>query len=110
MIYHCIRYTLVAHKLADFDVYARRWLKRGIIRRCGGQPLGYFLPKKGYGGPDNIAMALIGFESLAAYEGYREKLMKDPDAIENMAFAERSGCILSEDRSYFYRLAEYPSL
>src|SRR5947208_16867511 len=29
---------------------------------CGGQPLGYFLPKKGYGGPDNIAMTLIGFK------------------------------------------------
>ncbi len=100
MIYHCIRYTLDAHKLADFATYARRWMDGGIIQRLGGAPLGYFLPKKGYGGAENIALALIGFASLAAYERYREKLVQDPAALENMAFAERSGCILFEDRSY----------
>ncbi len=104
MIHHCIRYTLDPHKIADFDLYSRRWMEGGIIARCGGRPLGYFLPKKGYGGADNIALALIGFESLAAYETYREKLVKDPDALENLAFAERSGCILFEERSYFYRI------
>ena len=106
MIYHCIRYTLDPRKLADFETYARRWLEGGIIRRCGGEPLGYFLPKKGFGGADNIALTLIGFESLAAYEKYREKLMQDPDACENVAHAQRTGCVLIEDRSYFYRLDE----
>ncbi len=106
MIYHCIRYTIDPHKLREFEDYARRWLEGGIIRRCGGAPLGYFLPKKGLGGPDNIAMALIGFESLAAYEVYRSKLTADPEARENVARAEKSGCILVEDRSYFYRLDE----
>lgn len=66
--------------------------------------MGYFLPKKGLGGADNIAMALIGFESLAAYEEYRTKLVADPEAQENLKFAEQSGCILVEDRSYFYRI------
>ena len=102
MIQHCIRYTIDPHKIADFDAYSRRWIEGGIIRRCGGDPLGYFLPKKGYGGADNVALALIGFESLAAYEVYREKLVKDPGALENLAFAERTGCILFEERSYFY--------
>lgn len=104
MIYHCIRYTIDPHKLADFETYARRWMEGGIIRRGGGDPLGYFLPKKGLGGADNIAVALIGFESLAACEEYRAKLMQDPDSRENLAHAERSGCILVEDRSYFYRI------
>jgi hypothetical protein len=57
-------------------------------------------------GPDNIAMALIGFDSLAAFEPYREKLIKDRDALGNLAFAERSGCILVEDRSFFHRIDE----
>jgi NIPSNAP. len=52
MIYHCIRYTIDPQKAADFETYARRWMEGGIIRRCGGEPLGYFLPKKGYGGAD----------------------------------------------------------
>ena len=104
MIYHCIRYTIDPQKVADFETYARRWMEGGIIRRCGGEPLGYFLPKKGYGGADNIAMTLIGFESLAAYEQYRVKLVADSEAKENVEFAKRSGCILIEDRSYFYRV------
>jgi hypothetical protein len=106
MIYHCIRYTIDRHTMADFETYARRWMEGGIIRRCGGDPLGYFLPKKGFGGADNVALAMIGFENLAAYEAYRSKLMTDPDSNANLAFGEKSGCILVEDRSWFYRLGE----
>jgi hypothetical protein len=83
-------------------------MEGGIIRRCGGEPLGYFLPKKGYGGPDNIAYTFIGFPSLAAYEEYRRKLVADPEAKENVEFARKSGSILSEDRSYFYRVVGDP--
>ncbi|MGH7937912.1 MAG: NIPSNAP family protein [Bryobacteraceae bacterium] len=106
MIYHCIRYTIDPHKIGDFEAYARRWMEGGIIRRCGGEPLGYFLPKKGLGGPDNIAMTLIGFESLSAYEAYREKLVDDPGAKENVAHAADSRCILIEDRSWLYQVGD----
>jgi hypothetical protein len=82
MIYHCIRYTIDRHKLADFEAYARRWMEGDILRRCGAKPLGYFLPKKGLGGADNIAIALLGFESLAHYEQYRARLSDDPDSRE----------------------------
>jgi hypothetical protein len=51
-------------------------------------------------------MTLIGFESLAAYEDYRAKLVADPDAKANVEFARKSGCILIEDRSYFYRIGD----
>ncbi len=106
MIYHCIRYTIDPYKTDDFEAYARRWSEGGIIQRCGGKPLGYFLPKKGLGGADNVAMTLIGFENLTAYEAYRTKLMDDPAAKENLAHAKKSRCILVEDRSYFYRIDE----
>ena len=50
-------------------------------------------------GPTNFALALINFPSLAAYEQYRDALMRDPDAKANVEFADKSGCILVEDRS-----------
>jgi len=75
-----------------------------ILRRCGAEPLGYFLPKIGLGGADNIALALLGFESLADYEQYRVRLGDDPDSRANLAAAKKSRCIVTEERSYFYRI------
>ncbi len=95
--------ALVAWPLKMFGK-AHKWMEGDIIRRCGGKPVGYFLPKKGLGDSDNIALALIGFKSLADYENYRGKLMDDSDARANLAEAEKSRCILSEERSYFYRI------
>ena len=34
----------------------------------------------------------------------RIERLADPDAKENVEFARKSGCILIEDRSYFYRV------
>jgi hypothetical protein len=96
MITVCIRYTVDIHKHCDFEQYARNWPEP--IRRCGGELLGYFLPTK-TAGATNIAYALINFANLGAYEQYREALMHDEGAKENVAFADQSGCILIEDRS-----------
>ena len=79
-------------------------MEGGILRRCGAKPLGYFLPKRGLGGADNIALALLGFESLAHYEQYRAGLSDDPDSRANLEAAKTSQCILTEERSYFYRI------
>lgn len=95
MLTVCIRYTLDIHKLSDFEKYARNWLEP--IRRCGGTLIGYFLPTK-IAGPTNFALALINFPTLAAYEQYRDALMRDPDAVANVKFADNSGCIVLEDR------------
>jgi hypothetical protein len=92
----CIRYTIDMNKHAEFEQYARNWTKS--IPRCGGELLGYFVPTK-IAGPTNIAYALINFADLAAYQRYREALMKDEDAKRNFAFAETSGCIQVEERS-----------
>jgi NIPSNAP len=97
----CIRYTIDISKHADFDQYARNWTT--IIPRCGGELLGYFLPTR-LAGATNVAYALIEFRDLAAYESYRDALMKDNDALANVAFAERTGCIQIEDRSVLHRV------
>ena len=64
-----IRYQLDPFKRAMFEEYAKRWLS--IIPRCGGDLLGYWMPHEG---TNNIAMALISFDSLAAYEAYLQRL------------------------------------
>jgi hypothetical protein len=96
MITVCIRYTIDIHKLEDFERYARDWPEP--IQRCGGELVGYFLPTK-IAGATNIGYALINFATLAAYEKYREHLLADEAALQNVADADRSGCILLEDRT-----------
>jgi hypothetical protein len=102
MVTLCIRYVIDARKHKDFEEYARHW--PAPIRRCGGQLIGYFLPTKS-GGPTNIALALIEFPSVAAHEEYRTALASDPQAQENLARAEKSGCIVSEERSFLQRIS-----
>jgi hypothetical protein len=96
MITVCIRYTIDIRKTSDFEQYARNWPEP--IRRCGGELVGYFLPTK-IAGPTNFALALINFPTLAAYEQYRDALMNDAEARANVEFADKSECILVEDRS-----------
>ena len=98
MITCCIQYTLDPHELEAFEDYARRWPP--IIERCGGALVGYYLPKEG---STSFAMALIEFESLAAYERYREALAADPDAQRNVADVKAARAILSESRSFLRR-------
>jgi hypothetical protein len=97
MITLCIRYTLDAGKLADFETYAQAL--PGPVARCGGKLVAYYLPTK-IAGPTNIAFGLIDFPDLAAYERYRGKLLVDSEAVECLRRAEAAGCILNEDRSF----------
>jgi hypothetical protein len=91
----CIRYALDPFKRDEFEQYARNWL--GIIPKCGGDLLGYFMPHEG---TNTIALALISFESLAAYEAYRARLRSDPEGAANFRFAEQARFILSEERTF----------
>ena len=90
-----IRYQLDPFKRADFEAYARRWLK--IIPRLGGNLLGYWMPHEG---TNNIAMALISFDSLADYEAYRARLRSDPEGSANFQSAEEGRFILAEERTF----------
>jgi len=91
----CIRYTLDPFKRDAFEEYARRWAT--IIPRCGGELLGFFMPHEG---TNNIALALISFDNLAAYETYRARLKADAEGAANFRFAESERFILSEERSF----------
>jgi len=94
-----IRYQLDPFKRAMFEEYARRWLS--VIPKCGGDLVGYWTPHEG---TNNIAFALISFESLAAYESYRARLRADAEGIANFGFAEENKFILGEERTFLRKV------
>lgn len=91
----CIRYVLDPFQVSAFEAYAKVWLE--TIPACGGDLIGYFLPHEG---TNNIAIALISFESLSAYETYRARLKADPTGAANYAFARDKRFIVSESRMF----------
>jgi hypothetical protein len=90
-----IRYQIDPFKREAFEAYAREWLT--IIPKCGGDLLGYWMPHEG---TNNIAYALISFDSLAAYEAYRARLRADPAGAANFRMAEEGRFILAEERTF----------
>lgn len=99
----CIRYVIDPFQRDAFAEYARNWL--AIIPACGGDLLGYFLPHEG---TNNVALALISFDSLAAYEAYRRRLKADPAGAANFAMAQRLRFIQSEERTFLEPVAVLP--
>ncbi len=94
-----IRYVIDPFQRDAFETYAKAWLE--IIPRCGGDLLGYFLPHEG---TNNIAWALIGFDSLAAYESYRARIKADARGKANFEFAKKERFILSEERTFLQKV------
>jgi hypothetical protein len=94
-----IRYQIDPFKRDAFEAYAKRWL--AIIPRGGGDLLGYWMPHEG---TNNIAMALVSFESLAAYEAYRARLRTDPEGVANFQSAEEGRFILAEERTFLRKV------
>ena len=100
MIVCHIRYQIDPFQRAAFARYARAWLS--IIPACGGNLLGYFLPLEG---SNDIAHAMIGFDSLAAYEAYRARLRENPGAQANFDLAQSQRFILRETREFLEQVA-----
>ena len=90
-----IQYQIDPFQLGAFEQYAKTWLT--VIPACGGELMGYFLPHEG---TNDIAHAMIGFESLAAYEAYRARLRQDAAGRANFEFAQRHKFILRETREW----------
>ena len=90
-----IRYQIDSSQRDAFRQYAENWAT--IVPRCGGILIGYFLPSEG---TNDVAWALIAFDSLASYEQYRSRLRADPGATANFAAAAGSRLILREERSF----------
>jgi len=82
--------------LAEFEHYAKLWIP--LVNRFGGHHNGYFLPSEG---ANNIALALFTFPSLAEYEAYRTKSFCDDECSAAFEYAEKTGCIISYERSFF---------
>jgi hypothetical protein len=95
-----IRYEIDPLQRDAFAEYADRW--SGIIPRCGGRLIGYFLPHEG---ANDVAWGLIGCDSLAAYESYRARLRQDPEAHANFVFARERRFILREQRTFLETVA-----
>lgn len=96
MIACYLRYVVDASKLKEFENYGMLWIP--LVEKFGGNHLGYFLPSEG---ANNIALAIFTFPSLALYEDYRRKSLKDPECLAAFAFAEQTRCIVSYERSFF---------
>lgn len=90
-----IRYEIDPYKRELFERYARAWLT--VIPANGGTLIGYFMPSEG---TNYVAHAMIGFDSLAAYEVYRRRLKVDPASVANFEFAQRERFILREEREW----------
>ena len=90
-----IRYQIDPFQREAFRRYAETWA--GVIPRCGGQLIGYFLPHEG---SNDVAWGLIGFDDLAAYERYRRTLKTDPEGRANFERAQSQRFILREERSW----------
>ena len=95
MITCFIRYEIDPFQREAFRTYAEAWGR--IIPRCGGHLVGYFLPSEG---TNYEAWGLIAFDSLAAYEAYRQRLRTDPEGSTNFARAQRERFILREERTF----------
>ena len=90
-----IRYQIDPFQRDAFEEYAKTWLR--VIPECGGDLLGYFMPHEG---TNDVAHAMIGFDSLAAYETYRAKLKTDVEARDNFGFAVNNRIIIREERTF----------
>jgi NIPSNAP len=90
-----IRYQIDPYQLDAFRSYAETW--GAIIPRCGGHLIGYFVPHEG---TNDVAWGLIGFDSLASYERYRDRLRADAEARANFIAAQAKRFILREERNF----------
>jgi antibiotic biosynthesis monooxygenase (ABM) superfamily enzyme len=95
MITCFLKYTINPYKLREFEVYAKKWIP--LVNKFGGKHHGYFLPHEG---ANNIATALFSFDSLAAYEKYREDSLRDDDCQAAYQYAIDTQCILHYERSF----------
>jgi hypothetical protein len=105
-----IRYTIDPDKTADFEQYARVWMR--LIEKYGGTHQGYFMPHEappsakfsfpgvGVEGPSNVAFALFSFPTLEAYEDYRRDVPDDPECVAVTRHREETKCFTKYERTF----------
>jgi len=90
-----LRYIIDPYKLAEFEQYCRMIMP--LAAQYGGTHHGAFLPHEG---PNNIAVQLFSFPSLADYERYRTAVREDEAARAAWRLAEETRRIISFERSF----------
>ena len=110
MITCFIRYSIDPDKAADFEQYARVWMR--LIEKYGGTHHGYFVPGAappsapfsfpglGEDGPGNTAVALFSFPSVDAYEKYRTEVKGDPECIAITKLRDETQCFTKYERTF----------
>ena len=108
-----VRYEVDLEKLNEFKDYARAWIS--LIEKYGGTHHGYFIPSDsaddipkaefsfpgiGTEGPNNIAVALFSFPSVAAYERYRTQVTEDEECIATTARFNETKSFLGYERNF----------
>src|SRR6478609_5298751 len=95
MITCVVEYTIDPGKLAEFEQFARAWIR--LVDAHGGQHHGYFLPSEG---ASDRTLALFSFPSLADYEQYRTLFGVHPDFVAADRIRDESGCVLRYERTF----------
>ena len=115
MITCFLRYTIDPDRLAEFEHYARMWMR--LIEKYGGTHHGYFVPDdvppsaafsfRGVGeeGPENIAVALFSFPTVEAYEIYRRDVVADPECLAVTIHYEQTKCFTKYERTFMRAVA-----
>ena len=105
-----LRYVINPDKLAEFEHYARVWMR--LIEKYGGTHHGYFVPSEnppsavfsfpgvGAEGPNNIAIALFSFPSVEVYEEYRRKVADDPECHAATNHYNETKCFIKYERTF----------
>ena len=95
MITCVVDYRINPEQIAAFEKFARVWIY--LVNKHGGQHHGYFLPSEG---ASDRAFALFSFESLAAYERYRQLFGVDAEFIKADRIRDASGCVVRYERMF----------
>lgn len=95
MITCVVHYTIDPEELDAFERFAREWMR--LVAAHGGTHHGYFLPAEG---ASDQAEALFSFDSLAAYEEYRQGFGVDPELVAADRIRDESGCVVRYERTF----------
>ncbi|QAY78767.1 NIPSNAP family protein [Sphingosinicella sp. BN140058] len=95
MITCVVHYVIAPKRLDAFEAFAQAWMC--LVAQHGGVHHGYYLPAEG---ASDLAIALFSFDSLAAYERYRQRFGVDPEFIAADRIRDESGCVLRYERSF----------
>ena len=82
-------------------MYAKKWI--ALVNKFGGVHHGYFLPAEG---KDYEAFAIFSFDSLSAYENYREQSFNDEECLNAFQFAEENNIIHRIERQFMKPILE----